>query len=130
MNQDMWWMNENHEFNHYCNNSYNDEFYDNGCDYDDPYESYDNDWQWTDNSAQNQYQGSSSFSENQERSDEYSFDDKLDQILDMIEESPYFSEIQESSEECNNNMWKQMMEMQEDNSKSVTPRFSNIKNII
>ena len=87
MNQDMWWKSENHESNHYINNSYDDEFYDNGCDYGDPYESYENDWQWTDNSIQNQYQESPYFLENQERSDEYSFDDKLGQMLDMMEKS-------------------------------------------
>ncbi|KAL4560246.1 hypothetical protein LXL04_032396 [Taraxacum kok-saghyz] len=93
MNQDMWWMNENHESNHYTNNSYDDEFYDNGCDYGDPYESYENDWQWTDNSIQNQYQESPYFLENQERPDEYSFDDKMDQMLDMMEKSCHLQEI-------------------------------------
>ncbi|KAL4561063.1 hypothetical protein LXL04_033225 [Taraxacum kok-saghyz] len=39
-------------------------FYNNGCDYGDQYESHDNDWQWTDNSDQNQYQESPFFSEN------------------------------------------------------------------
>ena len=66
MNQDNWGMCENHGYNHYSNNSCDDEFYNNGCDYGNQYETQDNDWQWTDNSGQNQYQESSFFPENQE----------------------------------------------------------------
>ena len=82
MNQDNWRMCENHGYNHYSNNSYNDEFYNNGCDYGDQYESHDNDWQWTNNSGQNQYQESPSF-ELQEN---------------QYQESRYYSENQDSSE--------------------------------
>ena len=78
MNQENWGMCENHGYNHYSNNSCDDEFYNNGCNYGDQYESHDNDWQWTDNSGHPQYQESPFFSENQ----------------NQYQESPFFSESQ------------------------------------
>ncbi|KAL4567248.1 hypothetical protein LXL04_022825 [Taraxacum kok-saghyz] len=90
MNQENWGMCENHGYNHYSNNSCDDEFYNNGCDYGDQYESHDNGWQWTDNPGQNQYQESPFFSENQ--------------YQDQYQESPFFLENQ--YQESHDNDWQ------------------------
>ena len=93
INQDTWWRSETSRQNPQTNYSYEEEFYDNECYDDDLCESYDNGYWWTDNSTENQYQESPPFSEYQESPDEYSFDDKLDQMLDMIEKSCQLQEI-------------------------------------
>ncbi|KAL4586180.1 hypothetical protein LXL04_010812 [Taraxacum kok-saghyz] len=118
MNQDNWGMSENHGYNHYSNNSCDDEFYNNGCDYGDQYESHDNDWQWTDNSGQNQYQDSSFFPETQEspcfpqnqyhesHDNDWPWTDNPGQ--NQYQEPPFFSEYQYQNQhqETHDNDWQ------------------------
>ncbi|KAL4567285.1 hypothetical protein LXL04_022865 [Taraxacum kok-saghyz] len=118
MNQDNWGMSENHGYNHYSNNSCDDEFYNNGCDYGDQYESHDNDWQWTDNSGQNQYQDSSFFLETQEspcfpqnqyhesHDNDWQWTDNPGQ--NQYQEPPFFSEYQYQNQhqETHDNNWQ------------------------
>ena len=83
MNQDMWLGNENPVQYQYYNDPYND------SNNDDPYDDrYDDDCWWSGNSAQSHHHESSCLLYNQE-SDKSSFRKKLDQMLDMLNETFY-----------------------------------------
>ncbi|KAL4554174.1 hypothetical protein LXL04_039711 [Taraxacum kok-saghyz] len=109
MNQENWGMCENHGYNHYSNNVCDDEFCNNGCDYGDQYESHDNDWQWTDNSGQNQYQESPFFSENQNRYQESPF---FSENQNQYQESPFFSENQDKNQDSLDEYFSENLESQ------------------
>jgi hypothetical protein len=139
MNHDIW-GNENPRQYPIINKSYDYGYYDNGYYNDDPYEPcnnnwqwtdnsgqnqyqespffsesqyHDNDWQWTDNSCQNQYQESPYFSENLESQDEYSIDDNANQMLDMMK-------ISFELQECNNKLEELLEQLNQQPSDNIS----------
>ncbi|CAI9259344.1 unnamed protein product [Lactuca saligna] len=81
LNQDMWWERENSGQHQCYNDLYYESYNDDTCN--DP---YDNDCWWTDDSTQSQHHESPCFLEDKE-SNESSFSKKLDQMLDMLNET-------------------------------------------
>ena len=112
MNHDIW-GNENPRQYPIINKSYDYGYYDNGYYNDDPYEPCNNNWQWTDNSCQNQYQESPYFSENLESQDEYSIDDNANQMLDMMK-------ISFELQECNNKLEELLEQLNQQPSDNIS----------